>query len=430
MKTTFIATGDSFITRRLPEAGYSGLDELTELISRHDVRFANLEITFHRQEGWPAASSGGTWAMTDPEMLDEIARYDFNLYNTANNHSGDFGQEGCAATIRHLNERKMLFAGTGMSLEEASRAVYLETPEARVAMIGITSTFDPAAAAGGRTGEMVGRPGLNPLRHKTVCHVTPEHFAMAEALAKTTLINWPIEHKISCGYAAPFPEGTMPFGKLNFVRDDKEYIETIPHSDDVERTLAEIQEARLQADLVIVSIHGHEMTGKDTTTPAQFLETFARACVDAGASAVIGHGPHELRGIEIYRGAPIFYSIGNFIFESETTALQPSDAYKSMHLPIDTKVGAYMSNRSRNDTIGFPTMKNIWRAVIPSWTIEDGRLTSVTCYPIELGMGKSRAQRGIPRLSHDEDTLLYLKALSERYGTVMTIRDGAAHITL
>lgn len=430
MKTTFIATGDSFITRRLPEAGYSGLDELTELISRHDVRFANLEITFHRQEGWPAASSGGTWAMTDPEMLDEIARYDFNLYNTANNHSGDFGQEGCAATIRHLNERKMLFAGTGMSLEEASRAVYLETPEARVAMIGITSTFDPAAAAGGRTCEMVGRPGLNPLRHKTVCHVTPEHFAMAEALAKTTLINWPIEHKISCGYAAPFPEGTMPFGKLNFVRDDKEYIETIPHSDDVERTLAEIQEARLQADLVIVSIHGHEMTGKDTTTPAQFLETFARACVDAGASAVIGHGPHELRGIEIYRGAPIFYSIGNFIFESETTALQPSDAYKSMHLPIDTKVGAYMSNRSRNDTIGFPTMKNIWRAVMPSWTIEDGRLTSVTCYPIELGMGKSRAQRGIPRLSRDEDTLFYLKALSERYGTVMTIKDGAAHLTL
>ena len=430
MKTTFIATGDSFITRRLPEAGYSGLDELTELISRHDVRFANLEITFHRQEGWPAASSGGTWAMTDPEMLDEIARYDFNLYNTANNHSGDFGQEGCAATIRHLNERKMLFAGTGMSLEEASRAVYLETPEARVAMIGITSTFDPAAAAGGRTGEMVGRPGLNPLRHKTVCHVTPEHFAMAEALAKTTLINWPTEHKISCGYAAPFPEGTMPFGKLNFVRDDKEYIETIPHSDDVERTLAEIQEARLQADLVIVSIHGHEMTGKDTTTPAQFLETFARACVDAGASAVIGHGPHELRGIEIYRGAPIFYSIGNFIFESETTALQPCDAYKSMHLPIDTKVGAYMSNRSRNDTIGFPTMKNIWRAVMPSWTIEDGRLTSVTCYPIELGMGKSRAQRGIPRLSRDEDTLFYLKALSERYGTVMTIKDGAAHLTL
>ncbi len=430
MSTTFIATGDSFITRRLPEAGYAGFDELASLIRAHDVRFANLEITFHRQEGWPAAASGGTWAMTDPEMLDEVARYGFNLYNTANNHSGDYGQAGCAATIRHLNERRMLFAGTGMSLEEASRAVYLETPEARVALIGVTSTFDPAAAAGARTSEMTGRPGLNPLRHRTVCHVTAEHFAMAEELARVTLVNWPIEHKISCGYAAPFPEGTMPFGKLNFVRDEKEFIETIPNADDVARTVAEIEEAKRQADLVLVSIHSHEMTGKDTTTPAQFLETFAHACVDAGASAVIGHGPHELRGIEIYEGAPIFYSIGNFIFESETTALQPADACLGMHLPLTTKVGAYMSNRSRNDTIGFPTMKNIWRAIMPSWTVEKGRVTSITCHPIDLGMTKSRAQRGVPRLSHDEDTLGYLAELSARYGTKMTIENGAATITL
>lgn len=430
MTTTFIATGDSFITRRLPEAGYAGFDELARLIRSHDVRFANLEITFHRQEGWPAAASGGTWAMTDPEMLDEVARYGFNLYNTANNHSGDFGPAGCAATIRHLNERRMRFAGTGLSLEEASRAVYLETPEARVALIGLTSTFDPAACAGERTGEMTGRPGLNPLRHKTVCHVTPEHFAMAEELARVTLVNWPVEHKISCGYAAPFPEGTMPFGPLNFVRDEREFIETIPNPDDVARTVAEIEEAKRQADLVLVSIHGHEMTGKDTTTPAQFLETFAHACVEAGASAVIGHGPHELRGIEIYQGAPIFYSIGNFIFESETTALQPADAYRGMHLPLATKVGAYMSNRSRNDTIGFPTMKNIWRAIVPSWTVENGRVTSVTCHPIDLGMNLSRAQRGVPRLSRDEDTLHYLAALSAPYGTKMTIADGVATITL
>ena len=58
-----------------------------------------------------------------------------------------------------------------------------------------------------------------------------------------------------------------------------------------------------------------------------FLETFSRRCVDAGADAVIGHGPHELRGIEIYHGAPIFYSLGNFLFETETVEKQPYDAY-------------------------------------------------------------------------------------------------------
>lgn len=88
MKTTFIASGDSFITRRIPNDGYEGFDELKCLIEAHDVRFANLESTFHDQEGAPAATSGGTWAMSAPALLDDMNRYGFNLFNTANNHSG------------------------------------------------------------------------------------------------------------------------------------------------------------------------------------------------------------------------------------------------------------------------------------------------------------------------------------------------------
>ena len=56
MKTTFIAAGDSFITRRIPEAGYPGFNELKALVESHDVRFVNLESTFHDQEGYPAAT--------------------------------------------------------------------------------------------------------------------------------------------------------------------------------------------------------------------------------------------------------------------------------------------------------------------------------------------------------------------------------------
>ena len=91
MKTSFIAAGDSFITRHIASAGYEGFEDLRTLIEQHDVRFVNLEMTFHRQEGYPAAASGGTWAMTDPSMLDDMRRFGFNLFNTANNHSGDFG---------------------------------------------------------------------------------------------------------------------------------------------------------------------------------------------------------------------------------------------------------------------------------------------------------------------------------------------------
>ena len=60
MKTTFIAAGDAFVTRRLPEGGYEGFAPLRDCILAHDVRFLNLESTFHDNEGIPAVESGGT----------------------------------------------------------------------------------------------------------------------------------------------------------------------------------------------------------------------------------------------------------------------------------------------------------------------------------------------------------------------------------
>ena len=43
------------------------------------------------------------------------------------------------------------------------------------------------------------------------------------------------------------------------------------------------------------------------------LARFARMVIDAGASAVLGHGPHVVRPFELYRGKPVFYSLGNFV---------------------------------------------------------------------------------------------------------------------
>ena len=100
--------------------------------------------------------------MMDPEALDDVQRFGFNLYNTANNHSGDYGQEGVLATIRHLRERDMVFSGTGSNLGEASRACYLETRKARVALISVSSSFHEAARAGGQSHEMGGKAGLKP----------------------------------------------------------------------------------------------------------------------------------------------------------------------------------------------------------------------------------------------------------------------------
>lgn len=427
---TFIATGDAFITRHIPEGGYEGYDELCRCIRQNDVKFTNLEMTFHDQEGAPAAVSGGTWAMAEPEILDDIKKMGFNIFNTANNHSCDYSHGGVLATIRHLKERGMVFSGTGKNLQDASRPCYLETQKGRVALISVCSTFDLSAMAGGQSGDLPGRPGLNPLRFTTRYHVDKPHYDMVKELAEITKINASRENSVKNGYISPFEPGIMPLGKSPFVLDESCWVESIPEEGDVRRITNEVREAVKQADVVLVSLHAHESDLGETSIPARFIETFSRACIDAGANVVIGHGPHEVRGIELYHKGVIFYSLGNFIFETETVELQPYDAYVNKKMAADTRVGAYMDARSKNGTVGYGVLPEIWNSVMAAWTMEDGAVTQVRLYPVELFMDQKRTKKGVPRMAADGKILEHLNGLSKPYHTRIRIENGVGIIDL
>jgi len=429
-KTTFIATGDSFMTRRLPEGGYPGFAEIQQIINDHDVRFNNLEITIHNQEGYPAAFSGGTWAMAEPEILDDLNQYGFNLYNTANNHSFDYSCGGAVATARNLRQRNMVFAGTGETLLEASAPAYLDTSNARVALVAASSSFHESAAAGNRTASMIGRPGLNPLRFKTTYHVEQRYFDTLKEIADKTYMNAAKLESIARGYSNPLPEDELNFGGLSFKLDTKTEKHTVPLQKDMDRILAGICEARSQADYVLVSIHAHIWEGLDTTAPAEFLKIFAHQCIDAGADAILGHGPHELQGIEIYKGKPIFYSLGNFIFQTETVRLQPADAFENKGLPRDATVDELMDLRSKNGTCGYCVQENIWRSVMAGFTAQDGKITQIQLYPITLHMDAPRNKRGTPELAKDDAVLHHLAKLSEPFGTKLRIENNVAFIDL
>jgi hypothetical protein len=91
---------------------------------------------------------------------------------------------------------------------------------------------------------------------------------------------------------------------------------------DLEQSEGLVASVRPLVDVLIVTFHGggegaaavHTPSGPEFLgrEPRGDLRMWARAVVDAGADAVIGHGPHVLRGIEFYRGRPIAYSLGNF----------------------------------------------------------------------------------------------------------------------
>jgi hypothetical protein len=92
---------------------------------------------------------------------------------------------------------------------------------------------------------------------------------------------------------------------------------------DIARSAAVVDSVHRLVDLLVVTFHGgsegvHAQRVPETAEslgrePRGELRRWAHAVVDAGADAVVGHGPHVLRGIEFYRGRPIAYSMGNFL---------------------------------------------------------------------------------------------------------------------
>lgn len=77
----------------------------------------------------------------------------------------------------------------------------------------------------------------------------------------------------------------------------------------------EMRTLREQVDVVLAIVHaGREYV----PVPAPYVTALCRRLIDLGAAAVIGHHPHVIQGVALYRGAPIVYSLGNFVFEMGT----------------------------------------------------------------------------------------------------------------
>ena len=90
-----------------------------------------------------------------------------------------------------------------------------------------------------------------------------------------------------------------------------------PGAVDLARITAAIAAAAMRAEIVLAYHHNHILEDGGRHTP-HWQRDFARRCIDAGASLYVSHGAPRLHGIEIYRGRPIFYGLGNFIFQTAT----------------------------------------------------------------------------------------------------------------
>ena len=418
VKLTFAAAGDAIIQRPIGER-FDGFSELAPYIMQADARFFNLETTVNREgEAYASQFSGGTYLRTDPEVLDGLKAFGFQMTTVNSNHVLDFGYPGMLASLRYLDESGLVHAGVGEDLARASAPRYLETKNGRVALIAVNTTFHPTCMAGKQTDRVPGRPGINGIRIEEALTVTAEELALMRDLSSRLGVNASREIERREGYHPPLAEDEAEFGTLKFALGEETKRTLTPNKNDLARLEGSIAEARLHADYVMLSLHSHEIVGDTKENVPDFLKEIAHFAIEKGADAVIGHGPHLLRPIEVYRDKPIFYSLGDFVLELYSVPFAPDDFYAKLGMDTSETVYELLRRRSKNFTVGLMEDKKMLESVIPYWESEDGRLTSLRLMPIRLSR-ESKDEEGLPRRARDDAFMERLARLSAPYGVKM-----------
>ncbi len=422
-QTVFALTGDAIINRRLSTFRAPGVNDMFEVIRKADVAFTNFETLIHDFTLAGGQQSGGTYMGSPRFVTDELAWAGFDLLGLANNHVNDYGVDGMRSTVAALAKTNFIYAGVGENLALARKPGYLDSPKGRVALISASSSFPAPIVAGAQRKDMPGRPGLNPLRH-TITYTVPQ--GTYDTLS--TLRGPP------GGNMGEAASSTLKFGGAEYVVGDQIKVNSKADKNDIEELQASVRDADQQSDWVVVSMHAHEAANaKDRWMPAEFVVEFAHAMIDAGSDMVVMHGPHILRGIEVYKGKPIFYSLANFIFENDLVELQPADNYEKTALSNDSLPSDYFSKRSKNDTVGFPADRKYWQSVVAQVVYDNDRtLKEVRLHPVSMGFGQPRSRRGQPYPAPAAEAEQIFKDLEEvcaPFGTTVSYKNGVGTLS-
>ncbi|MBL8289212.1 MAG: CapA family protein [Rubrivivax sp.] len=438
-----LLAGDLMPSRALAVFDEDDYLALASLVRGADVAFGNLEtVVRERDEGTPNFTQG-TPMTTAPRLLEDLKWLGFDIVSCANNHATDYGHDGLLAMAAHLARAGIPAAGIGANLAEARAPAYVDTPAGRVALVAATSFFRPWNRAADQRPDAAGRPGVNPLGFARRYQVDDEALRALRRISDSLgLTAERARHRAqfySASEVAPERDDALELLGAHFERGAGFTVGTAVNRADGEANLRAIREARRQADWVIFSFHSHEFGSAGRLTaptdagmeePAAFATAFARAAVDAGADVVAGHGPHLTLGVEIYRGRPILYSLGNFVFQNDTVPVFPSESYGRFGLGHEATPADFLDARTGNDTRGFPAEAAFWESFVATCDFRAGRLAELRLHPLDLGHGRPRAQRGRPLLARGEVAARVLQRaarLSAHHGTRLSV-DGTTTV--
>ncbi|WP_407189988.1 CapA family protein [Bradyrhizobium centrosematis] len=423
---TMVAVGDLIATRPLTKYQGAGFAAVVKILQNADVTFGNMETNIfdiRSFKGSPEAEYGGAYHVSLPELGPDLRAMGFNILGRANNHALDWGLEGMRETSQALDQSGIVHAGAGESLAQAGAARFLETPRGRVSLVSFASTFTPLSRAADPAGEAPGRAGVNTLRLAKTTIVLPE---MLESLRR-------IRNALP-GFKShrEDPKRVVLSGVTYKTGDSINYsYEADPR--DLAKIVRNVRQGKQFSDFCIVTNHGHQ-PGNWCQEPPDYEQSLAQGLIDAGADAYVGHGPHQLRGIEIYKNRPILYGLGNFIIDDLRTPVG-ADMYaaydKDPQTDTDAEVTASEMTRGYETEPGFSDPV-FYESIVAASRFEQNQLVELRLYPIELDRSKRLANRGVPRRAHGPQAIAILERLqklSKPFGTQIAIVDDVGVIT-
>jgi len=277
--------------------------------------FAASDLVIGNLEGLLTASvEQGMWSTKPfcglPGFAQALVDAGFNIINVSNNHVLEYGPETFKETIDYLKK-----SGIGVcGLRSKERAYYSE----------------PVIIE--KKNKVIGVIGYN--------WVGVDKFEGADDLiaqSRDSIVNYGWQRN----------------------RTSKEYLSSLVHKRNT-NVLSDIQTLSEKVDLVILMTHwGYEFVH----TPPFGVTLEAKSFIDAGADCIIGSHPHVIQGFEFYQNKPIFYSLGNFIFDSRFKKTRYSVIldliYSDNHLSFNRLIPVYINSSFQPQKAEEPSEKKI-----------------------------------------------------------------------
>ena len=366
---TLVAVGDVGPKRAPAEEVF---DATRSILQSADITFGQLESNLSLRGTQQLHM--GLGSIAHPRVGEALSGAGFDVMSFASNHSLDYSEEALLDTLDVMQKNKIQVIGAGCDISEARRPAILERKKTKVGFLAY-------------------------------CSVVPKGFEARENKSGVAPV------RASTAYEqADWQPGTPP------------RIVTKAFPDDLDAMVKDIQSLRQKVDVLVVSMHwGIHFV---PAVIAMYQYEVGHAAIDAGADIIIGTHAHILKGIEVYKGKTIFFSLCNFCMDLPIAGPVADAMAAAMQRPVITDVAVDHRNYCRighyawevdpeYPTYAFPADSR--KSILVKCYITDKKLRSVSFLPLYIS--KSGQPTPLPQSDpHNEEVLTYMKWLCKDQG--------------